>query len=79
MLEPLTARQQEILDWISDFIERNGYAPTLREIGHGCGMSSTNAVSDALGILERKGRIKRGLVRQRSIQIVKPKTQTEAA
>lgn len=48
-----------ILKFIKSFIDRNGYAPSIREIQDGCGVSSTSVVSSQLDKLEDQGKIKR--------------------
>ena len=55
----LTARQQSILDWLRDEIDRRGMPPTIREIGEEFGIRSTKGVEDHLAALERKGSIRR--------------------
>src|SRR5688572_7660611 len=55
-MEPLTSRQQEILDFIADAIA-DGYPPTLAEIARHFGFSSPNAAVDHLKALARKGAI----------------------
>ncbi len=55
----LTARQQQVLDFIRSHAASNGYPPTLREIGKHMGIRSTNGVNDHLRALERKGAIRR--------------------
>jgi repressor LexA len=63
----LTERQQKMLDFIGDFIDENGYPPTIREIGRKLGISSTSVVNYNLnklkqaGYLERDGQVSRGL------------------
>ena len=37
---PLTKRQREILDYLNEFIQQHGYAPSLEEIGRRFGLSS---------------------------------------
>jgi len=66
----LSPRQQQVLDFISRHIVSHGYPPTLREIGRAMGIKSTNAVTDHLRALERKGAIVRDRSRSRSITIV---------
>ena len=39
-MQPLTKRQREILDYLRDFIQQQGYAPSLEEIGRRFGLSS---------------------------------------
>jgi repressor LexA len=57
-MEGLTARQQEVLDIIRNFIGLNGYPPTIRELGEVLKMGP-RAVHDHLKALERKGHIER--------------------
>ena len=51
----LTARQQKVLDYIAHFIDKQGYAPTLRDIAAHMGIRSTFGVTRHLDALERKG------------------------
>jgi repressor LexA len=55
MKKELTDRQKEILDFINQFRNENGYPPTLREIGRNFGMASTFGVKRHLDALEKKG------------------------
>ena len=43
-MQPLTKRQREILDYLNDFIQQNGYAPSLEEIGRRFNLSSLATV-----------------------------------
>jgi len=52
-----TARQQQVLDFLRERIQRDGIAPTLREIAAHMGVKSTNGVTDWLDALARKGKI----------------------
>ena len=54
-MEELTRRQAQILDFIRDAIEDNGYPPTLAEIAGHFGFRSHNAAVDHLKALARKG------------------------
>lgn len=54
----LTARQQEILDFIRDRQLRQGYPPTRAEIARHFGFRSPNASEAHLRALERKGAIR---------------------
>ena len=58
-MEDLTARQQEILEFIASTVDQQGVAPTFREIGDALGIRSTNGVADHVKALERKGYIQR--------------------
>jgi len=53
-MKEATPRQQEILAWITQFIEKNRYSPTFREIGGYFGFS-LKAASDHIQALQRKG------------------------
>ncbi len=55
MKTQLTGRQEEILIFIKQFREENGYPPTLREIGKKFGISSTFGVKRHLDALVKKG------------------------
>jgi repressor LexA len=53
----LTARQQQILLFIQEFIDNEGFPPTRAEIARGLGFRSANAAEDHLKALVRKGAI----------------------
>jgi repressor LexA len=55
----LSGRQQSILDFITGFLNGNGYPPTIREIGRACNISSTSVVNYNLNKLERDGFLSR--------------------
>lgn len=61
-MKPPTKRQREVMATIEGFTEKNGYPPTVRELGALLGIASANAVSDHLKLLKRKGLVdwKRG-------------------
>ena len=56
-----------VLLWIYDYLEKQSYAPTLREIGAALGIRSTNGVHDHLRALEHKGFLTRVPTRSRTI------------
>jgi repressor LexA len=64
----LTKRQQLVLEYIQESIDRNGYPPTLREIGAHFGIRSTNGVNDHLLALERKGYLRREDMKSRALR-----------
>src|SRR5579864_7130470 len=66
--EPLTDRQQAVLDFIQQSIEQRGYPPTLREIGEHMGIRSTNGVNDHLKALEKKGYLEREDLKSRALR-----------
>jgi repressor LexA len=55
----LTANQQRVLDFIQRHVERNGAAPSLREISEYLGLSSHSSAQDYVEALIRKGAIER--------------------
>jgi repressor LexA len=58
-MEDLTRRQREVLDFIYEFVEENGYPPTHEEIQFEVGLSSKSHVHFYLKALEREGYIER--------------------
>lgn len=53
---PRTSNKAEmILDYVNQFIQENGYAPSVREIGAAVGLRSTASVSYHLQALQEKG------------------------
>src|SRR5690606_16144429 len=69
-MKPLTKRQREILDYLQEFIQRHGYAPSLEEIGRRFGLSSLATVHKHLTNLQEKGFIKRSWNRSRSMELI---------
>ncbi len=70
---PLTKRQREILDYLNEFIQQHGYAPSLEEVGRRFGLSSLATVHKHLTNLQEKGFIKRAWNRSRSVELVQTK------
>lgn len=58
-MDDLSPRQREILEFVISSVEQNGVSPSYREIGEALGIASTNAVSDHLKALIRKGYVER--------------------
>ena len=67
---PLTKRQREILDYLNEFIQQYGYAPSLEEIGRRFNLSSLATVHKHLTNLQEKGFIRRAWNRSRSVELV---------
>ena len=72
-MQPLTKRQREILNYLADFIQQQGYAPSLEEIGQRFGLSSLATIHKHLTNLEGKGFIRRSWNKSRSVEIVPTK------
>ena len=70
-METLTKRQKEILDFLADFIEEHGYAPSLEEIASQFHLSSASTVHKHLMNLEEKGFISRQSSRSRAVLVSK--------
>lgn len=62
----LSPRQRRIIQVITDSTERDGYPPTVREIGDAAGLASTSSVSRQLSVLEKKGYLSRDTGRPRT-------------
>jgi repressor LexA len=66
----LTGRQQEIWDFLVDYVERHGYPPTVREIGAAVGLASPSTVHAHLATLERAGLLRRDPTKPRALELV---------
>jgi len=66
----LSTRQEAILGFINEFLQENGYPPTIRDIGKAVGISSTSVVNYNLNILERAGHIARDPEVSRGLRLV---------
>lgn len=66
----ITAKQQQILDYIKEEILRKGYPPTVREICEKVGLRSTSSVHSHLATLEENGYIRRDPTKPRAIEII---------
>ncbi len=53
----LTPRQEEVIRWIREFLERTGFPPTRAEIARGLGFRSANAAEQHVRALARKGAV----------------------
>jgi len=62
-------RQSQILDFIKQYIQSKGSAPTLRQIADAIGVSSLATVHEHLQTLQLKGLIKRKAGKVRSIEL----------
>lgn len=60
-------RQRQVLRFIAQSIASRGVPPTYRELCDLLGVSSTNAVNDLLAALERKGLIRRDVMKSRAV------------
>ncbi len=65
----LTKRQREILDFVTEFISDNGYAPSIREIGEHFELSAPSTIHAHLENLKKKGFLKTSYNEARSIEL----------
>jgi len=65
----LTGRQQEIWNFLTDYVDAHGYPPTVREIGEAVGLASPSTVHAHLANLERAGLIKRDPTKPRALEL----------
>lgn len=71
-MEKLTHRQSFILQIIKELIAKNGYPPTVREIGEKAKLNSPATIHFHLTKLEEKGYIKKGNSKNRTIEVLVP-------
>ena len=68
--EKLSAKQEEILDFVKQEILTKGYPPSVREIGEAVNLKSTSSVHAHLESLEKKGYIRKDPTKPRTIEVV---------
>jgi repressor LexA len=66
----LTERQQEILEFVNQHVDANGYPPTVREIGQAVGLTSPSTVHAHLARLEAAGLIRRDPTKPRALEVI---------
>jgi repressor LexA len=67
----LTEKQHEFLLFLQNFVEEQGYPPTMKEMCAKMNLSSTNAANQYIQALERKGYIRRATKgASRGLQII---------
>ena len=67
----ISEKRKRVLDFIAAFIEEKNYPPSLRDIGKGCGISSTSVVQYYMKVLERDGFIHRDHEVSRGITVTR--------
>ena len=67
----LNKREKSILKYIEKQIKKNGYPPSVREIGQAVGLKSTATVHGYLAALEKKGYIKKESQKGRTLKLLK--------
>ena len=66
----LTERQQEIWNFLVEYVDRHGYPPTVREIGERVGLASPSTVHAHLANLERAGLLRRDPTKPRALELI---------
>jgi repressor LexA len=74
MTEPVEGRQRQILEFLRTHAREHSYPPTVREIGHAVGLSSSSTVQNHLNALETKGLIRRDPTKSRTVEVVGAET-----
>ncbi|MBM4415998.1 MAG: repressor LexA [Chloroflexi bacterium] len=69
MPEELSDKQRRILEFVERFLDEHDYPPSIRDIQHGCGISSTSVVDYNLKRLEERGLLRRDREISRAIQL----------
>ena len=55
----LTKRQKDVLDFIADFVEENGYSPSYDELAQGLKLASLATVHKHIQALESRNYLRR--------------------
>ncbi len=74
----LTRRQKEILDFVTRYLNKKGYAPTIEEICQHFDLNSLATVHKHLTNLQAKGFIKRSWNRSRAMELVPSEVEVKA-
>lgn len=69
-MENLTKRQEEIVNYMKEYVVSHGFPPTVREIGKALGVSSPATIHAHLANLEKKGIIKKDGSKNRAIELL---------
>jgi repressor LexA len=71
-VKSLSPKQEQIINFVTEFLDDKGYPPTIRDIAAGCGISSTSVVAYNLKKLEQAGHIRRHSDISRGIKFLNP-------
>src|ERR687898_2289767 len=74
----LTARQQEIWQFLVEYVDGHGYPPTVREIGEAVGLASPSTVHAHLANLERAGLLRRDPTKPRALDLIGHRRESRA-
>lgn len=65
----LTRRQKEVLDFIIDFVEQNGYNPSYEELAHGLNLASVATIHKHIEALQARNYLRRNPNQSRSLDV----------
>jgi repressor LexA len=65
----LTRRQKELMDFLREFIDKNGYSPSYEEIAAGLHLASLATVHKHIQALQAKNYLRRSFNHSRSLEI----------
>jgi repressor LexA len=68
--QQLTERQQQIWNYLVEYVDGHGYPPTVREIGEQVGLASPSTVHAHLANLERAGLLRRDPTKPRALELI---------
>jgi repressor LexA len=75
----LTDRQQQIWNYLVEYVDAHGYPPTVREIGEEVGLASPSTVHAHLANLERAGLLRRDPTKPRALELIGRGSEVETA
>lgn len=67
--QPKVSSRESVYSFLVDYIQQNGYAPSIREICAGTGLRSTSSVHSHLEMLKMMGQIEMEENTSRSIRL----------
>ena len=71
-MEPLTAAQQELYDWLADYIQQHQHSPSIRQMMQAMNLKSPAPVQSRLEHLRTKGYIEWTEGKARTIRVLQP-------
>ena len=75
----LYSKERQVLEYISQYLQRNGYAPTLMEIAQGLGLNAASTIHEHVQRLINKGYIKKTPGIERGIEVISDKIKITSA
>src|SRR3989344_3191432 len=74
-------KERQVLEFVTQYVQRNGYAPTLMEIAQGLGLNAASTIHEHVARLIKKGYIRKTPGTERGIELIsdKIKSQTEVS